>query len=372
MAGGLLGRSDVAAVIEKLPQVARQRGLPTPDREALRAMVAHERKLRDRANVLITENKARRPQPLCCDAVEPALKRPSPASVAGGRTLRNQDFSSLFRTLEELQGIGVDTAAAATKPGAAVAAKGAGVAAAPTTAPGRTTATTAAARKPTGRPGIPIIIVPAAPSALMTMYNIREFLENGRCGRTARGPRPSTRCAGSRGSAAYPARGASRYEEPMAAKQRGVKKETMITIKRKLPSGKEHVYQVTDSFANFKEADWCVHWLRPRSPSARQWHLTRSSVQPQCVVCPARRDRVVAVITQGQEWQFKGFPWPNPTAIFANGTWALARWGRVLLRALNATVAVLEWPADAQCKATSSSLKTSSSTPRSPTGMSPC
>jgi len=51
----------------------------------------------------------------------------------------------------------------------------------------------------------------------------------------------------------------------MAAKQRGVKKETMITIKRKLPNGKEHVYQVTDTFANFKETDWCVHWLRPRS-----------------------------------------------------------------------------------------------------------
>ena len=46
------------------------------------------------------------------------------------------------------------------------------------------------------------------------------------------------------------------FEESTAAKARGVKKESLITIKRRLPSGKEHVYQVTDAFATFKEADW--------------------------------------------------------------------------------------------------------------------
>ena len=51
-------RSDVAVLLEGLPRRARERGLPPPqDRDALRAVVGHERKLRDRTNILISENK---------------------------------------------------------------------------------------------------------------------------------------------------------------------------------------------------------------------------------------------------------------------------------------------------------------------------
>jgi hypothetical protein len=49
----------VASEADALPQRARDRGLPTPDRASLRALVAHERHMRDRTNVLVADSKVR-------------------------------------------------------------------------------------------------------------------------------------------------------------------------------------------------------------------------------------------------------------------------------------------------------------------------
>jgi hypothetical protein len=86
-------------------------------------------------------------------------------------------------------------------------------------------------------------------------------------------------------------------------------------VQRTAPDGTQTPYQVTDSVAHLSALDWCVCGRRGGLfPSAPGIILTVRWVRP--------RDRVVAVIAHGQEWQFKGFPpvWKTPTEIFAHGT----------------------------------------------------
>jgi len=103
--------------------------------------------------------------------------------------------------------------------------------------------------------GTPIIIVPSAPTSLITMYNVRKFLED------------------------------KQYLEPQECRKLGVKKESKILITRKRSDGKGSLkYYVVDSVDRFRPQDW---------------------------------DKVVAVFTCGATWQFKGWKWTNPTELFS-------------------------------------------------------
>lgn len=102
--------------------------------------------------------------------------------------------------------------------------------------------------------GIPIIIVPSAPTSLINMYNVKKFLEE------------------------------KKYIEPQECRKQGVKKEAKISIKRERPNGRSKEYFVVDSVDKFRDQDW---------------------------------ENVVAIFTCGAAWQFKGWKWSNPTELFS-------------------------------------------------------
>eukprot|EP00898_Chlorokybus_atmophyticus_P004401 jgi/Chlat1/4962/Chrsp32S04946 len=96
--------------------------------------------------------------------------------------------------------------------------------------------------------GPPIIIVPAGYSSLMNMYNIKKFLEEGE------------------------------FETWNQAKDRGVKKESLVMVLRKMERSKPVPYHIIDNTTKLEKKDWV---------------------------------RVVAVLTQGAAWQFKGWPFKD-------------------------------------------------------------
>ncbi|KAK9823446.1 hypothetical protein WJX72_002818 [[Myrmecia] bisecta] len=95
------------------------------------------------------------------------------------------------------------------------------------------------------RGGVPIILVPAAETARVNMYNIRSLLEDGV------------------------------YKTPEACKAEGVKRQSMLLINRTMGRPKPLMYHVMDK-APERSGDWA---------------------------------RVVAVFVQGKAWQFKGWPY---------------------------------------------------------------
>ncbi|OUM60714.1 hypothetical protein PIROE2DRAFT_13443 [Piromyces sp. E2] len=77
-----------------------------------------------------------------------------------------------------------------------------------------------------GNQGTPIIIVPSAPTSLITMYNVKKFLQD------------------------------KQYLEPQECRKLGIKKESKIIITRKKPDGKgELKYYVVDSVDRFRPQD---------------------------------------------------------------------------------------------------------------------
>jgi parafibromin len=104
---------------------------------------------------------------------------------------------------------------------------------------------------------IPIIIVPAAATSLISLLNVKKFLEN------------------------------EQFMTNQEAKDQGMKKETMITVIRKKGKSDSVPYHVVDSVTKLKIDDWA---------------------------------RVVAVFALGPTWQFKGWPnnWQFPADHFAN------------------------------------------------------
>ncbi|ORX55344.1 CDC73-domain-containing protein [Piromyces finnis] len=100
----------------------------------------------------------------------------------------------------------------------------------------------------------PIIIVPSAPTSLITMYNVSKFLQD------------------------------KQFLDPQECRKQGIKKEQYLTITRQKSDGSELKYYVVDSVDKFRTEDW---------------------------------DRVVAVFTCGATWQFKGWKWSNPTELFS-------------------------------------------------------
>ncbi|KAI9354483.1 RNA pol II accessory factor, Cdc73 family-domain-containing protein [Pilaira anomala] len=110
---------------------------------------------------------------------------------------------------------------------------------------------------------IPLIIVPAAPTAKFTLYNIKQFLED------------------------------QKYEDSQALRDEGKKKPERVTVERKKPNGQTVPYHVVDSVAQFKQSDW---------------------------------DRVCCVFVAGQLWQFKGWKWEKPVELFSNVKGFYPKW----------------------------------------------
>ena len=111
--------------------------------------------------------------------------------------------------------------------------------------------------------GVPIIVVPAALSAVINMYNAKQLLENG----------------------------IFESGEYMRV-EKGVVKESMLTLNKAsfYDPSKNVRYQVVDDVTQLKTEE--------------DWH------------------RVVAVFVSGPAWQFADWPkkkWTNPAAIFENG-----------------------------------------------------
>ncbi|CAN7978873.1 unnamed protein product, partial [Ixodes persulcatus] len=101
----------------------------------------------------------------------------------------------------------------------------------------------------------PIIIIPAATTSLITMYNAKDILQD------------------------------LRFVSTAEKKSQGCKRENAVLIQRRRNGGTTVSYRVIDNPTNLASEDWC---------------------------------RVVAVFVQGPAWQFKGWPWGgNPIEIFS-------------------------------------------------------
>eukprot|EP01104_Vermistella_antarctica_P013207 TRINITY_DN3965_c1_g1_i1.p1 TRINITY_DN3965_c1_g1~~TRINITY_DN3965_c1_g1_i1.p1 ORF type:complete len:568 (+),score=139.25 TRINITY_DN3965_c1_g1_i1:539-2242(+) len=112
-------------------------------------------------------------------------------------------------------------------------------------------------------PPRPIIVVPSALTSVLTLYNVKDFLEN------------------------------RSYVPTMEKKKSGVRKTSSVEFSKTLtlPSGvggddsiQDIKFQVVDNASKLQ----------------RDWH------------------RVSVVVVQGAEWQFKGWKWPQPVDLFAH------------------------------------------------------
>lgn len=103
--------------------------------------------------------------------------------------------------------------------------------------------------KPKGITFTPIIIIPASPTANMTMYNVQQFLEKGT------------------------------FIPTSEVKAQGREKENAVTIAHKFPDGSLVKLRILDN---------------PQRLSSEEW------------------SSVVAVFVQGTTWQFKGWKWESP------------------------------------------------------------
>lgn len=105
--------------------------------------------------------------------------------------------------------------------------------------------------------GVPIILVPSASQTLITIYNVKEFLEDG---------------------VFVPS------ESKMKGMRAGAPKPDCVTVQKKLSRDRAvAAYEVRDKTVGFKPEDW---------------------------------DRVVAVFVLGKEWQFKDWPFKDHVEIF--------------------------------------------------------
>jgi parafibromin len=103
----------------------------------------------------------------------------------------------------------------------------------------------------------PIIVIPAAPTSLLNMFNVKDFLQE------------------------------YKFVSANDKKRAGAKREAEVLVQRKKESGSV-LYRVVDNPTKLSQPEW---------------------------------DRVVAVFVQGPAWQFKGWPWltadGSPVDIFA-------------------------------------------------------
>jgi len=107
---------------------------------------------------------------------------------------------------------------------------------------------------PAGPPEVPIIVVPNSVTALINMYNVRDFLIEGK------------------------------FVESMEKKRAGARKAAVITVERMMPKGEMQRFEIIENPATLTKAE--------------DWR------------------RIVAVFAQGPTWQFKGWKWNKPVQIF--------------------------------------------------------
>ncbi|BFZ62134.1 accessory factor associated with RNA polymerase II [Saitoella coloradoensis] len=134
--------------------------------------------------------------------------------------------------------------------------------------PGSSSASASGTKQPVSRNKQPIIIIPSSPSSLLTMHNIKRFLEEG----VFVPPEEAAR-----------EKGGDRAPDHINVVHQG--------IRLKGRHGEERIkFLVVDSVEKFKPEYW---------------------------------DRVVAVFTTGQKWQFGSYRWTEPTPLFQNtqGLW---------------------------------------------------
>jgi parafibromin len=113
---------------------------------------------------------------------------------------------------------------------------------------------------------VPIIIVPAAASSMITLYNVKDFLVGN----------PNS----SNSKEQFPF-----FKHSDEYRKLGIEKPTLVVLERP-KSFKFHKFEVYDSVDSFTRDHW---------------------------------GRIAAVFTSGQEWQFKGWKWDKPVDVFHNG-----------------------------------------------------
>lgn len=195
--------------------------------------------------------------------------------------------------------------------------------------------------------GGPIIIVPGGMSSVLTIYNANDFLADQKC--------VTTDCFFSLACAlvlllsvlfvlhcefvlrllenvfvtvyfVHPLTSVRRFVHTMEKKKETPAKPDKVTFSHTIQS-KKLAFKVVDSISELKPQDWCVsistrclfsHFVVfVAVPSVPQLRACPSSILSLARLC---RDRVVAVFTNGQAWQFKGWKWPDVAELFANGT----------------------------------------------------
>ncbi|KAG0026982.1 accessory factor associated with RNA polymerase II [Podila clonocystis] len=119
--------------------------------------------------------------------------------------------------------------------------------------------------KPKSTSRVPIIIIPAAVTSMITMYNIKQFLEE------------------------------QTFVDSQELRDKGAAKPSNIKIERRQKPNETQktYYQVIDSTDHMKAEDW---------------------------------DRVVCVFTTGAEWQFKKWKWQKPIEVFTHVKGFYAKW----------------------------------------------
>ncbi|KAF9918626.1 accessory factor associated with RNA polymerase II [Lobosporangium transversale] len=112
---------------------------------------------------------------------------------------------------------------------------------------------------------IPIIIVPAAMTSMLTMYNVKQFLED------------------------------QLFVNSEDIRNQGVTKPSRLSIERRQKPNEPHKtpYHVIENADQLKDEDW---------------------------------DRVVCVFTTGAEWQFKKWKWQTPVQLFAQVKGFYVKW----------------------------------------------
>ncbi|KAG0255787.1 accessory factor associated with RNA polymerase II [Mortierella polycephala] len=134
-----------------------------------------------------------------------------------------------------------------------------------TQAPRSSTNSLSQSRSASSSSRIPIIIIPAAVTSMLTMYNIKQFLED------------------------------QIYVDGQEIRNQGTAKPSRLVIERRQKPNETHrtPYHVIDSADHMRPEDW---------------------------------DRVVCVFTTGAEWQFKKWKWSKPVELFANVKGFYTKW----------------------------------------------
>jgi len=156
-----------------------------------------------------------------------------------------------------------------------------------------------AKKKPRTSGTVGIIIVPNAPTALLTLVNAADLLER------------------------------NTYVTPAQKRQQGAKKEPVVKVSRTRGDGVVQSFKLVDDPRRLSDSDWkkvvaCVESKISRRVRRPPRHLHDiCSMARRCRFLAARHPthwlistQVVAVVAQGAAWQFKGWKVSQPVDLF--------------------------------------------------------